>query len=68
MLTLLNLCDDPVRNIRLCLPDRWRMCRDIRILREDGEWVPLPFVHLPDGVEAETECEYLNPVFLLFIR
>lgn len=68
MLTLLNLCDDPVRNIRLCLPDRWRMCRDIRILREDGEWVPLPFVRLSDGVEAETECGYLNPVFLLFIR
>lgn len=65
MLTLVNLCDDPVEAFSLHLPTAWREPKALWMLDSNGEWQPLPHTRVGDSVSITQPLHYCEPFCIL---
>ncbi len=65
MLTLINLCDDPVEGITLHLPSHWRNVSELCVLTRDGTWKPTEYRCTDDGVALDVSLHYCEPFCIL---
>lgn len=66
VLTLINLSCDTQESLTLHLPEKLAACGEILRIDASGEWVPVEFERIEDGVIVNTAAEYLDPVYLMF--
>ena len=66
MLTMTNLCVDPVEKAELHLPPKWKRVESVRILDKQANWIEVPFEKTENGIKIYTEFAYCEPVYILF--
>ncbi len=64
MLTLLNLCEDPLDSVTLHLPPRLKGCA-VEYLDQDGTWHPITAVPTADGITVPYRLEHCAPCYFL---
>ena len=65
MLTLVNLCEDPLPYIQLHLPEHWYNLQGICILDENGNWQETQYELNAQNIMIKNELHYLAPMYLL---
>ncbi len=66
MLTLVNLCADPLPEVKLHLPERWRAAERLAEIDRSGRLRPLAFGKTADGVVIRKRLAYLDPLYVVF--
>ena len=64
LLTLINLCEDDLDEVKLHLPPQLREGRSFYRLNIDGEWELLAYEKTEDGISFAT-LEYCEPAYIL---
>ena len=65
VLTLINLCPDPLEKLELHLPPDWRENIVFKIMDRDGLWQNAPVEMTGDGMILNRPLHYTEPVYLL---
>ena len=65
MVTLISLCEDPLDEVRLHLPPRWREAKAFRALDRAGRWQPVTCERDGCGLCVRRSLGYLEPLCLL---
>lgn len=68
MLTLINLCEDPLKQVELHLPPHWKQAGDWCILQQNGEWQDVAYTETDDGIVIHCELRYCEPVSVLAVK
>lgn len=66
MLTLINLCEDELDEVKLHLPPEWRGC-EYRILDRNGIWNKAEYSATDDGIVLAHELRYSDPMCILVV-
>jgi hypothetical protein len=66
MLTLINLCEDSLEELRIHLPLKWRPLSNICHIAADGTLQPCKFAEDGEDVILKKELPYLAPLYLIF--
>lgn len=64
MLTLINLCEDELDEVKLHLPPKFKNA-EFEVMDKNGEWQPLAVSKTEDGVIINKQLGYLTPMFVL---
>lgn len=67
LLTITNLCFDPLENIALHLPNEWRTDSKFYLLDINGEWTNAEISLTNDGIIVNTPLQGHESVYLLII-
>lgn len=65
MLTVINLCEDTLDEIKIHLPADLREIKGVKMLDKNGAWQNANYSLIADGVKIEHELHYCNPMFLI---
>ena len=65
ILTIINLCADPLDEVVLRLPPELRDTAELLQLTVDGEWKPVEYRCTDDGVIVGHELAYCQPLYLM---
>ncbi len=68
MLTITNLCPDPLESVKLHLPPSWKTFKEIQLLDASGEWVPCRRNATDDGTELLFPLPCAAPAVVRFLR
>lgn len=66
MLTLINLCEDPLRELRIQLPQSWSSLSEISCINQEGIPERCEFTVQSTDVIIRKELHYLTPLYLIF--
>ena len=64
LLTVVNMCADPLDELVLHLPPRLRDVENVRLMDANGEWQDVPYRRTNDGIVVCTEVAYCQPLYL----
>ena len=64
LLTIVNLCADPLDELALHLPPQLRDVKDVLLMDANGEWQDVPYRRTDDGIVVCTEVAYCQPLYL----
>ena len=65
VLTLIDLCPDPLEKLELHLPPDWRENIVFKLMDRDGLWQNAPVEMTGDGIILNRPLHYTEPVYLL---
>jgi len=65
MLTLSNLGEDPVENVRLHLPPSWQKVKGFKVLNRVGEWLPVNWERTETGLIIADRLDHCDPMYIL---
>ena len=65
MLTLVNMCEDPLDNVSIHLPPALRDFTCIEVLDRSGNWQAASYQRTEDGVRLNHTLSYCDAMFLL---
>lgn len=65
MVTLVNLCEDSLSDVKLHLPEKWCDLNEVCILNRDGEWCLIPFELCDQTLVLKERLRYLEPMYIL---
>lgn len=64
LLTLVNMCEDPLEQVVLRLPQTLRDTQTLQMLDVEGQWLSVAFSHTDDGVIIHHVLEYCRPMYI----
>lgn len=67
MITLINLGDDAVENVKLHLPPIFKDAKQFLGMNKEGKWEKLSYAETQDGIMLNQKLEYCRPVYILMI-
>ncbi len=65
MLTVINLCEDDLEEVKIHLPKKWQMMSSLKTVNENGELVKCRYTREFDDIILKHNLNYLSPLYLI---